>query len=229
VFDYAIYKQGDAAGRLSHYFSLGYTWPAPKQPKSQIVLLKLMHFSDVPADYWARTPIEYLTTLGILSAYPDGTFRPEQPISRAEMALLLVHTKGYPSPDKKRQVFADVPTTFWAAEGIQTAYENKLTLGYPDRTFRPRNNTTRAEGITFLARFEGLKMTAEASGQPFKDVKNSHWAFREILSAKEDSLLSYLTGQSFKPAQSLTRAELAEILFRTKSVKTKLQGFEFEQ
>ena len=193
--------------------------------------IALQHFSDVPPGYWAEEPIEKLTALGIMNYYPDGTFRPERPVSRAEVVMLLVRAKNYPLPKTRIQVFSDVPLNFWAADYIQAAYENKLTLGYPDGTFKPRSAADRAEGITFLARFDDLKLKEywEIEQQPFPDLPLEHWSIGAVLAAKEDDLLNFLKNKPFLPAKNLTRAELAETLYRTKFSKEELAKFEFTE
>jgi hypothetical protein len=221
TFDYALYHNADSAIADSHLFSFGYVGQEKPSTVAATTELTLKHFSDVPEGYWAREPIEKLTALGLLNWYTDGTFRPEQPISRAETVNFLVRAKDLPRPKEPIQVFPDVPLSFWAAESIQLAYDHKLTIGYPDGDFKPRNNTTRAEAATFLARFDKLKLKTTKE-QPFPDLSTAHWAIREVLAAKEEGLLDYLKDNPFQPAQSLTRAELAEVLYRTKLIRERV-------
>ena len=218
TFDYAAKKWTDAAQAMTYYFSLGYAWPEVKPPK-------MIHFKDVPKNYWARKPIEYLTALGVLNYYPDETFRPESPISRAEIVMLLVRAKDFPAPKELKEVFSDVPISYWAASHIQTAYEKKLTVGYPNKNFMPRKTTSRVEGTVFLNRFENKASALSKTplAPPFEDVPISHWGIQDVLKAKEEGLLNYLKNHYFLPDQGMTRAELAEVLFRTNYVKHKIE------
>ncbi|MFA6431131.1 MAG: S-layer homology domain-containing protein, partial [Candidatus Margulisiibacteriota bacterium] len=164
--------------------------------------------------------------------FPDKTFRPEQPLSRAETVSLLIKAKEKEPPphDESFQIFTDVLTSHWAADYIAEAYKKKITYGYPDRTFKPRNTTSRAEGITFLTRFDGLALSLkDVLSAPYSDVPLHHWALREILAAKDNQYLNYIKGEKLGPKQILTRAELAEMLYRTDFTKTKLNDFIFEQ
>lgn len=226
AFDYAYKKWEAGPVNASHYFSLGYVGYNPPPAASQAAeVIEPMVFSDVADDHWARQPIEMLTARGLIDYYPDGTFRPERPISRAELVSLLVRNKNYPLPLTRRQVFSDVSLDFWAADSIQVAQEQRLALGYPDGTFRPRNSTTRAEGVTFISRFDGLELK-NVSLLPFPDVNKTHWAIREILAAKEEGLLEYLSGKDFSGNSELSRGELAELLYRTNFAKKRLSSKE---
>ncbi|OGB89670.1 hypothetical protein A2625_06030 [candidate division WOR-1 bacterium RIFCSPHIGHO2_01_FULL_53_15] len=234
TFDYALVRPGNAFANISHYFSLGYASPRPSRRATYeavaIQKVKLLKFPDVPAGHWASKQIEQLTTAGQLSYYPDGTFRPDRPISRAEIIMLLVRGKAFPSPIEKRAVFSDVPLNFWAADYVQIASEQKLTLGYPDGTFKPRNSTTRAEGVAFLARFTGIS-TGEAgdlSKSPYSDLPTRHWSLRTVLAARKEAILEFVRGNAFLPNASLTRAELADILYRTRFAKEQLSRYIFE-
>ncbi|MFA4858493.1 MAG: S-layer homology domain-containing protein, partial [Candidatus Margulisiibacteriota bacterium] len=84
-------------------------------------LVRLLTFKDVPADSFAKFPIECLATMGIITGYPDGTFKPSGTITRAELCTLLVKTKGLELPAVTQEVFSDVPQTHWAAASIKAA------------------------------------------------------------------------------------------------------------
>ena len=92
-------------------------------------------FSDIQ-NHWARLFIEGLATQGIISGFPDGTFRPNQAMSRAEFAALL--QKAFQKPTKRPYVpFVDVPGKHWAAPASQKAFETGFISGYPGNRFRP--------------------------------------------------------------------------------------------
>lgn len=224
TFDYAIKKWNDDSKNISHYFSLGYVGPEEKKKFKPI----LLHFPDVPPGYWAKKPIEALTSIGIMEYYQDGNFYPERPMTRAEAVTCLARAKEYALPKTKTQVFSDVPVDFWAADYIQTAWENKITLGYPDKTFRPRQATNRVEEALFLARFDSLgAVTPEASLLPYKDLSITHWGISELLAACNKGLFEYLQEDDFSPERSLTRAEFAVTLYKTGFIKQKLKGIDW--
>ena len=185
-------------------------------------ILRLTTFADVRKGYWAKDVIDYVGTLGLVTGFPDGTFKPEGLLTRAELVTLLVRAKELPSADKKT-LFKDVPATHWAAGYIKAGADAGLVTGYPDRTFRPSNNITRAEGVTVLARFNGLAEPIKITEAPFADVPIKHWAAKWISAAQEAGLLRYLVGKPFEPSRKLTRAEAVEILSRTEFASTKIK------
>ncbi len=107
-------------------------------------------FSDVEKGMWYNNQISTLYNAGILSGYPDGTFKPSQPITRAEIATIAaaffdVAGDGYTGEDH----FSDISAS-WANEFINIAAENGIIHGYPDGTFRPSQPITRAETVTVI-------------------------------------------------------------------------------
>ncbi len=188
----------------------------------KIRILRLLSFRDVLRGYWAKDTIEKIATVGIVTGYPDGTFRPEGGITRAEMTTLLVRAKGVPTPAPTGDVFIDLPTTHWAAKYVEAGSKAKLVLGYPDGTFRPSAGITRAEGIVVIARFEGLEEPEKIAIGPFPDVPGRHWAAKLITMAKSAGLLEHFLGKPLEPSKPLNRAESVDVLSRTKYAKDKI-------
>jgi len=189
----------------------------------KIRILRIASFSAVPPEYWAKEPIEALASLGIIGGFPDGTFRPDKTIDRAELATLLVRATGVEVPPVKDKVFKDVGSGHWAAKYIKVGVERGIVLGYRDQTFRPTNSLNRAEGLMMIARFAGLRGPEIMRENPFPDLSTSHWAAKMVFAAKEEGILSYLAGKSFEPDKALTRAEAAEMLSRTKFSSDKIK------
>lgn len=222
TFDYAYHQYGDISENTTHYISLGYVGEAPKKvaaaPPIKVPAKKMISFSDVPDGYWAKDAIIHLATLGIISGYPDGTFRPEKTLSRAELCTLLVKAKRTQTRTPDKPIFTDLALNHWATPYIAAAVDSMLVAGYPDGTFQPNKALTRAEAVKIAAIFDGLGMP-KVSSNPFPDVKPGHWAAPYILAARNAGLLKYLQGKDFEPNRELTRAEAAEILYRTNFVK----------
>lgn len=107
-------------------------------------------FKDVASSHWANDYIVAAAKVGVFKGNPDGTFNPSGKLTRAEMATLL--STAYDLTAKKPAHFSDVKATHWANQSIAAMYENNLTVGYPDGTYRPSNPTTRAEFSMFLAK-----------------------------------------------------------------------------
>lgn len=238
-FDYAYHQFGDLSENTSHFFSLGYRGEekakakarSAKSEKSKIgippveIVSKpaLKVFSDVPEDYWAFKPIQYLTTLGFMDGYADGTFKPTKEISRGELAVLLVKAKGFTVTQDTQNKFTDVSRQSEAEPYISLAVDRKYMNGFPDGTFQPDKRITRAEAAVTLARFSGLYLKTKLEQKPYQDIPVNHWAAPAIAAAKDGGLFEYLAGKSFGPDLYLTRAEAAEIMAKTPFVKQQIE------
>lgn len=188
--------------------------------EENVRVLRLKSFSDVSPGHWARTPIAILAMENIVSGYPDGRFKPEGNITRAELCAMLAKTR--PSPYIPKPVkFKDLKK-HWATKFIAQAVEEGAVKGYPNGTFKPNGLITRAEGVAIIARFAKLPQAAVLE-PPFPDVPGRFWAAREILSARGAGLLKYLEGRFFESNKKLTRAEVVEILSRTGLIALKVE------
>ncbi|NQT29624.1 MAG: S-layer homology domain-containing protein [Candidatus Saganbacteria bacterium] len=237
TFDYAYHQFGELAQNATHFFSFGYRGIKKQEEEfdfdravaSGVVLPEvapkptLVTFSDVADDYWAKKPIEYLATLGIMGGYPDKTFRPERVLSRGELATLLVKAKDTKVDHSSRDFFFDVRPTSWVAPYIETAVEKGYMKGYPNGTFRPNQRITRAEAAMVFSKFGGLYVKEKITEKPYPDVVRSHWASPAIAAGKYAGFFEYV-GSDFDPDASLSRAEAAEILAKTPFVKKKIES-----
>lgn len=141
-------------------------------------------FTDVAGGKWYGGAVTYLTGTGVITGYPDGTFRPENTITRAEFTTLVVRFMGLAGEGVS--AFPDIAETHWASSYTATAERQGLLSGYPDGTVHPEAAVTRAEAVVILNNmlgrstervlFAGLQM-------PFSDVPGSHWAWSNIMAA----------------------------------------------
>ena len=112
-------------------------------------LTKTNRYSDVAATSWYNTAVSTLSSMGIITGYPDGTFRPNAAITRAEFAAIAARFDN--DCDKTAAKFSDI-ATHWAKDEISIAYNNGWITGYPDGTFGPQRDITRAETMTLVNR-----------------------------------------------------------------------------
>lgn len=112
-------------------------------------LTKTNRYSDVAATSWYNTAVSTLSSMGIITGYPDGTFRPNAAITRAEFAAIAARFDN--DGDKTAAKFSDI-ATHWAKDEISIAYNNGWITGYPDGTFGPQRDITRAETATMINR-----------------------------------------------------------------------------
>lgn len=112
-------------------------------------LTKTNRYSDVAATSWYNTAVSTLSSMGIITGYPDGTFRPNAAITRAEFAAIAARFDH--DGDKTTAKFSDI-ANHWAKDEISIAYNNGWITGYPDGTFGPQRDITRAETMTLVNR-----------------------------------------------------------------------------
>ena len=112
-------------------------------------LTKTNRYSDVAPTAWYNTAVSTLSSMGIITGYPDGTFRPNAAITRAEFAAIAARFDS--NGDKTTAKFSDI-ATHWAKDEISIAYNNGWITGYPNGTFGPQRDITRAETMTLVNR-----------------------------------------------------------------------------
>lgn len=109
-------------------------------------------YSDVAANHWANQAIYVAKANTLIAGYPDGTFKPDMPITRAEIATLTYNAYRAKISASTTNNFNDVYSTYWANREISSMARSGILQGYPDGLFRPNNYTTRAEAVAILAR-----------------------------------------------------------------------------
>ncbi|MGE5572909.1 MAG: S-layer homology domain-containing protein [Bacteroidota bacterium] len=158
---------------------------------------------------WAQDAIVSLVDEGIIAGYPDGTFKPENPVTRAEFAKVVARAFAIrPTGEPK---FRDIEAN-WAKAYITALAEAGIVSGYPDGTFKPDRHITRAEMVTMLVRVVKLADNMDSLEQPepsFTDVAPGHWAFRAVETAHALGILPVHFGVVFQPDAATTRAETA--------------------
>ncbi|MBA2133858.1 S-layer homology domain-containing protein [Capillibacterium thermochitinicola] len=179
----------------------------------------------VPADvagHWVEDSVKNLIAQGILHGYPDGTFRPDQSITRAELAKTLAVAYGLNAAGDQGQ-FPDAKG-HWAENYIAALAEAKIITGYPDGSFKPEAPVTRAEMVVMLTRL--LKLGTEEEHYTvefiptFSDVAADYWAFYQIEMAAKLGLLPRYYGPDFNPSRLASRADTAWMLQQLLNLKT---------
>ena len=143
-------------------------------------------FSDASDDWYSKA-INYVVGKGLISGYPNGTFKPNESITRAEFAQMI---SGYVKNEKaSTSDFKDVKD-HWAKDAIDKLYGNKNVNGYPDGSFKPNAKITRAEAVTILnsvfnrnTNKSSLNNVNTSSLNKFSDVSEGFWAYYNILDA----------------------------------------------
>ena len=150
-------------------------------------------FPDVPADRWYRPYVERLAELGIVAGYPDGSYRPDAPVSRAEMAALLVRAIPDAVPfDSIAGSFTDVPAGAWYQSSVERLYSLRVTVGCESVPLRycPDDPVRRDHMAAFLTRAFGLTpRTVPARYGPLNGlpVSDPYSVWRRVMALKIDN------------------------------------------
>lgn len=181
------------------------------------VFAQSSQFTDVPNSHWAAAFIGELVARGIIAGFPDGTFRPEAPVTRAQFAAMV--QKALPKEAIRPTArFNDVPNNYWAVTAINNAYAMGFLSGYPGGLFRPEQNIPREQVLVSLA--NGLNYTPSGDVNTtlsfFLDAGSiSNFARVPIAAATEKRLVvNYPDTRRLNPTRNATRAEVAAFIYQ---------------
>lgn len=164
-------------------------------------------FSDIKG-HWAEAQIKQMAAEGIVKGYPDGTFRPDGLITRAEFAVMVV--QAFKLSNNKGQTFTDTDG-HWAEEIIGTASANGIVSGYSDDLFGPDDPITREQMAVMIVK--AAQLTDSTAGKNFADSQEiSDWADEAVKIAAAYQLISGYPDNTFQPQNNTTRAEAAAVL-----------------
>ncbi|MEM6503052.1 MAG: S-layer homology domain-containing protein [Cyanobacteria bacterium P01_C01_bin.89] len=176
-----------------------------------------VRFPDVSSNHWAKSYIDALVSQGVLAGFPDGTFRPDAPVTRAQFSSMIqaVYSK---SPVRGSTTFADVSNNHWAKNSIQNAYKMGFLSGYPGNIFAPEQNIPREQVLVSLA--NGLNYQSNAAPSEVLGIYSdqgsiSNFARPAIAAATEKGMVVNYPSLSFlNPGRNATRAEVAAFLYQ---------------
>ena len=106
-------------------------------------------FTDVPPDAWFADALDWAVGEGVVSGFPDGTFRPGAPVNRAQLAAMVWNGADRPIPAAAAP-FSDVRPSAWYAPAVSWLTEMGYASGFPGRTFHPGEAVKRAQGLSWL-------------------------------------------------------------------------------
>ncbi len=174
-------------------------------------------FTDVQSDYWASQFIQQLAQRGVIAGFPDGSFRPQAPVTRAQFAAML--NKAFQkNPIRQGARFSDVRSDYWANSAIQQAYTTGFLAGYPNNRFAPEEQIPRQQVLVSLA--NGLELSPQANVestlQNFNDSTNiANYARSPIAAATENRIVvNYPNLKFLNPEQVATRAQVAAFIYQ---------------
>lgn len=178
-------------------------------------------FSDVKNSHWAYDTINDIASLGLVSGYPDGTFKPNNKMQRDEIVSVLakwLEKDGkLPATATISNPYSDVATTHWNYDNILKLSELGILSGKGNGVFAPDAELTRGEMAVILVNVLDLELSSTTPA--FSDVSSDHWAAKYIQTLYENGLVNGTGGNKFEPNKSMTRAECAKFIMNAIEVK----------
>lgn len=188
--------------------------PAPSVPSAEPV-----PFGDAEK-HWAEDSISKAVKLGIVNGFPDGTFKPDDPMTRLQFAAMIVRALKLTASGSAASFAdqSDIPA--WAEDAVAAAVQMGILQGYEDQTLRPNQTINRAEMITMLMRVQKTDFPAQPNSTTFKDSEEiPAWAKSSVDYAVSQGLVVGNDENLFAPGDAATRAEAVTVLLRMLETK----------
>ncbi len=169
-------------------------------------------FNDTYLPFWAETEVGTLVNQGIISGYPNGSFKPNQPLTRVQAAILLSRALNLNVDNVQDPHFTDVPTSYRFYANVAAAYNAGVIKGKEGGTiFDLNTELTRAEMAVIMQRAYKL---SNGDHNYFKDNVPSSFAYDAVNAMAANAITLGYNDGSFRPAKSLTRTEFSIFLYR---------------
>lgn len=187
--------------------------PADSTPLPDTNVIPQESFSDI-AQHWAKGYIEQMKQLGAINGFEDGTFRPDQVVTRAEFVKMLGELLQL--PQREGTVFDDVARSDWYYTAVYAAYEQDLIRGTSEHEFSPEAEITREDAAVIIQRAWSV---SGGSAKDFADSSDvSAYAVEAVRTLSAAGILTGYADDTIAPKASLTRAETAALLARVLDV-----------
>jgi len=202
------------ATRGNTLLAVGNTLDAKRTSGKVNLVAPQFAFSDVQG-LWAQPYIAALASREIIAGFPDGTFKPNEPVTRAQFAAIV--SKAFaPTPQRQAQEFNDVNRSFWGYQAIQTAYRGGFVAGYPGGAFQPQQQIPRVQALVSLA--NGLNLRADNPNvlTAYADASQiPSYATNAVAAATQRQLVvNYPSPNQLNPNRPATRAEVAAFVYQ---------------
>jgi len=173
-------------------------------------------FLDVSLSHPNATAITYLKTHGVIDGYPDGTFKPDQVVNRAEaLKIILLGSGEQVEATIDLEPFRDVPRTEWYATYVAKAKALGIVEGYSDGTFKADQTVNLVENLKILLLAQKVDLsTVVVTENPYADAMKTEWYAKYVMYAKMKNLIDADSQNMIYPAQGMTRGKLAEAMYR---------------
>ncbi|WP_438296847.1 5'-nucleotidase C-terminal domain-containing protein [Sporosarcina sp. FA15] len=180
--------------------------------------VKIPTFSDVKniESHHFYDSVRSLASRGIVKGFADGTFKPNQSVTRGQIASVLAQTIGLDTKNVKNPGFKDLKVTDPHYGSIAALVEAGIVKGYDDKTFKPGGSLTRAHIAKMISIGFNLE-EAKLTNSPFKDVKAEHWFADYVQALITNEITTGTTPTTFEPNAFVTRGQMASLIVRSET------------
>lgn len=200
------------------FFKAG-EWAPQFLQDSSFTALNEAPFDDVPLDSKYVDTIAFLKDFGVVKGYDNGTFQPDQSLTRAEFLKIIILGMGMALEDVPKATsapFSDVQMTDWFVDYVAYGAENGYLQGYPDGTFRPNDPINKVEALKILGELVGWDLDSvdvTTVYSPYSDVDFTQWYGKYVAYAIDHNLLDD-DGTTLNVATPITRGQMTEYMYR---------------
>lgn len=173
--------------------------------------LDVGQFHDVQNRHWAFQEVKTLANEDVTIGYSMSYFKPEEQISRADVATMLSEAFGLEVSNRKSS-FPDVPTSHWAIGVVNAVYKEGIFKGNDNSQFRPADSLTRGQMAAIISR--AFNLPEPADKKMFTDVPSTHWAYADVQKLAASGITTGYADQMFKPENKVSRSQFAAFLYR---------------
>ncbi len=170
------------------------------------------YFYDIDK-HWANESILDMTSKGWVQGTSNVTFSPDESLTRAQAAVVLVRALELEDKGKNLK-FKDIPDNYWAKEEINIASQHGIVKGYENGRFLPEKAITREEMAVILDRILSKSHKIRARGVNYKDVDNSRWSYESISKMTSEGIFIGFEDNTFRPTENITRGQMAALMDR---------------
>lgn len=182
------------------------------------VSLAATDFNDIDS-HWGKSYVLRLNSRKIIDGYEDGSFRPDNKITREEVSKIISGYLNEPDGSVVSQV-TDIENR-WSTDYVKNLLSLGLLNGYQDKTFRPEGNMTRAEAARLIYKVVEKQGRLDGSSFSFSDIKN-HWARNEIEALAGLGIITGPDRVNFLPEEPITRAEFTKLALMADFLKYRM-------
>lgn len=177
-------------------------------------VMQSVMFHDVSGDAEYFEAVHFLKQHDVIGGYPDGSFKPDNVVSRVEALKFILNGINSDLVAGNSLPFPDTSAREWYSTYVATGYNRSIINGYPDQTFRPANTVNRAEFLKMLLTAMEVDVDMSVTRDVYSDVLKDDWFAPYVAYAKEKNLITH-KGGNFYPDEGMTRAEVADLIYRT--------------